>query len=193
MSAKRSFISRPFVWAAGLAMALGPLTALSFSSIFNGTAGQPIAASSVQPVPSYDSTRISSADYSGKMLVDVADSSGSLDVFSSVLQVSGVKDTLSGNQQFTVFIPVDEAFSAVSSESLSSILSDTSRVQALAKAHVVPGRVTATDLMAHTRLQALNGHEITSQVGARLTVNGANVIGTEVAENGIVHYVDRLL
>lgn len=193
MHAKSSFNYRPFVWAAGLAMALGPLTALSVSSVLNGTAGQPVVANVADPLPAYDNTRVSSSEYSGKMLADIAAGSGSLDFFSSLLQAAEIKDTLRGNEQYTVFIPVNEAFSAVGGEKLSSILNDPSRVQALAKAHVVPGRVTTTDLMSETRLRALNGHEITSQVAADLTVNGASIIGTEVAENGIVHYVDRLL
>ena len=93
MSAKSSFNYKPFVLAAGLAMALGPLTALSVSSVLNGTAGQPVVAGNADPLPSYDTTRMSTTEYSGKMLADIAAGSGSLDFFSSVLQASQVNDT----------------------------------------------------------------------------------------------------
>lgn len=178
---------------AGLAMALGPLTALTVAAINEGSAGLPVITAQPEPRPTYDTTRISSSDYSGKMLADVAASSGSLDFFSSVLNAAEVDDMLRGDRQFTVFIPVNEAFSRIGGEQLSTILNDPARVQSLARAHVVPGRITATDLMSGTRVEALNGQEIASRSGAEITVNGASIIGSEVAENGIVHYVDRLL
>jgi uncharacterized surface protein with fasciclin (FAS1) repeats len=184
---------RPYIWAVGLTMALGPLTAMSVSSVLNGTAGQPVVVDSGNPLPNYDSTRVSSLDHSGKLLADIAAGSGSLDFFSSVLDAAEISPTLRGPEQYTVFIPVNDAFTAAGGETLASMMNDPDRVKALAKSHVVPGRITATDLMAETRLQALNGAEITSQVGADITVNGARIIGSELAENGIVHYVDRLL
>lgn len=193
MSNQESNKYGPYVWALGLAMALGPLTAMSVSSVLNGTAGQPVVAESSDPLPNYDSTRQSTVDYSGKLLADIAAGSGSLDFFSSVLNAAEISQTLRGPEQYTVFIPVNDAFSAVGGDTLASMMNDPNRVKALAESHVVPGRITATDLMAETRLQALNGAEITSEVGADITVNGARIIGSELAENGIVHYVDRLL
>ena len=73
------------------------------------------------------------------------------------------------------------------------MLNDPQRVKNLAQAHVVPGRVSATDLLNNAQLRSISGHQITAQVGSALTVNGASVIGSELAENGVVHYVDRLL
>lgn len=176
----------------GLAMALGPLTALTLNSTDSGD-GVAGTLSERNPLASHDNTRTPSAEVSGKSLADVATASGSLDYFSSVLQASGVKEMLRADGQYTVFIPVNEAFRDLGPDSLSSLLRDDERARAMAKAHVVPGRVTATDLMGNRELQSLNGHRIASRAGADLTVNGATVIASEAAANGIVHYVDRVL
>lgn len=179
-----------YAFAAGLAMALGPLTALSVASLTSD--GRVVSSDSIVP-QSQNATRMVSSEYQGKRLADVTAGAGSLEFFSSVLEAAEVKNLLRSQEQFTVFVPVNEAFSALGGERLSTMLNDTEQVRRLAKAHVVPGRVTAPELMAETQLRSINGHEITSQVGAELTVNGASIIGSEVAENGIVHYVDRLL
>jgi uncharacterized surface protein with fasciclin (FAS1) repeats len=63
----------------------------------------------------------------------------------------------------------------------------------LAKAHVGPGSVLTTDLLADVSLRSINGNSIASSVGPVFQVNGATVVRSEAAENGVVHYVDRLL
>lgn len=193
MSATKSPIYRRIAISAGIAMALGPLTALSLASLDSPATMNPLAEASSAPLRAYDSTRHAAEEYRGKQLADVAAGSGSLDFFNGVLDGASITDLLRGNEQYTVFIPVNAAFAALGGEGLSATLNDADRAEQLAKAHVVLGRVTATDLMAEIRLRSVNGHEITSQAGAELRVNGASVIGTEVAENGIVHYIDRIL
>lgn len=193
MSTEKTPTYRRFALAAGIAMALGPLTALSIASLNNDDGQNLVAETDASPLKKHDTTRYVTDEYRGKRLADVAASSGSLDFFSSVLDAAQVKELLRGQDQYTVFVPVNDAFSALGGETLSSMLNDTTEVKRLAKAHVVPGRVTATELMSEKRLRSINGHEITSQTGADVKVNGATILGTEVAENGIVHYVDRIL
>ena len=184
---------RRYALVAGIAMALGPLTALTVGSVNNEAGQTQVAGTTTTPSQQGNSTQRVAAAVEGKRLADVAASSGSLEFFSSVLDAAQVKELLRGQDQFTVFIPVNEAFSSLGGETLSTMLNDTDEVKRLAKAHVVPGRITVPELMAETRLNSINGHEISSESGPVLTVNGASIIGTEVAENGIVHYVDRIL
>lgn len=193
MSATKTTGYRRIAAAAGIAMALGPLTALSLASLDRGYTTSAVANTSGTPLQAYNSTRDTALEYAGKQLSDVAAGSGSLDLFNGVLAAAGMKELLRGQEQYTVFIPVNEAFATLGGERLSSALDNAQKAERLAKAHVVPGRVTTTDLMADTRLRSLNGREITAWAGADLMVNGARVIGTELAENGIVHFVDRIL
>jgi uncharacterized surface protein with fasciclin (FAS1) repeats len=183
MSSTRERVGRLATYAM-FAMALGPLTALTVASINNGTAGEYVAVAEPESaVPAF----------TGKRLSDVATSAGSLDFFSTIATTGQVKDLLRGNEQYTVFIPVNEAFGLAGGGDLSAMLDDPAKVEQLAKAHVVPGRISTTDLLAGVQVQSINGNSIASSVGPELQVNGATVIGSEVAENGVVHYVDRLL
>jgi uncharacterized surface protein with fasciclin (FAS1) repeats len=172
---------------AGLAMALGPLTAMTIASVENGTAGSYVAAG-----PSTEAADLY-AQVGEKRLADVAASSGSLEFFSTLATAAEVKELLRGPGQFTVFMPVNEAFSEIGGAGLSSILGDPTRVQQLAKAHIVEGRISAIDLLAGMQLRSINGSTIASSVDPELRVNGATIIGSEVADNGMVYYVDRLL
>jgi len=172
---------------AGLAMALGPLTAMTVASVGNGTAGRyAVADPSLETADRYP-------EVGGKRLADVAASAGSLDFFSTLATAAEVKDLLRGPDQYTVFMPVNEAFAEIGGDGLSSILDDPARVKQLAKAHIVAGRISTTDLLAGIQAQTINGSTIMSRVGPGLTVNGATIIGSEIADNGMVYYVDRLL
>lgn len=66
---------------------------------------------------------------------------------------AGLVDTLNSAGPFTVFAPADAAFAQVPSATLNSLLMPANKA-ALTKVltyHVVPGRVTAADLMARIR------------------------------------------
>lgn len=196
MNTRKLLTYRRYAMAAGLAMALGPLTALSVASLNNDLDGDRVA-SSGKATPArlveYDSTLAVATDYQGKQLADVAEGAGSLDIFSNILTAADLGELLRGQEQYTLFIPVNEAFVGFSGERFSALLDDKAQVHQLVSAHVVPGRVTTTALMAEPRLRTIGGHDITPEAGPALRVNGASIIGSEVAENGIVHYVDGLL
>ena len=97
MSESHSRISRLAMFA-GLAMALGPLTALTVASINNGTAGEYTPSSAVAQ------SETTAPYFDGKRLSDVAASAGSLDFFSTILAAGQVKDLLRGEQGNDVFI-----------------------------------------------------------------------------------------
>jgi uncharacterized surface protein with fasciclin (FAS1) repeats len=118
-------------------------------------------------------------------------------------------ETLSGPGPFTVFAPTDTAFNAVPASTRSSLMQDANRpqLQSVLTYHVVPGRLTAADLMA--RVQAGNGTaNLTTVQGGRLMVHMANggltvmdgsgktarvTQGDVLQSNGVIHVVDRVL
>ncbi len=118
-------------------------------------------------------------------------------------------DTLSGPGPFTVFAPTDTAFNAVPASARNSLMQDANRaqLQKVLTYHVVPGRLTAADLMA--RVRAGNGTaNLTTVQGSRLMVhtsgNGLTVMdesggtarvtqGDVMQSNGVIHVVDKVL
>lgn len=127
----------------------------------------------------------------------------------SAVKQAQLVDTLSGPGPFTVFAPTDEAFGKVPQSMLNSVMMDENRamLQGVLTYHVVPGRVTAADLMS--RIRAGNGRTmITTVNGDQLTfmmMNGmvhlmgkngtmANVTQADVMQsNGIIHVIDGVL
>ena len=91
-------------------------------------------------------------------------------------------DTLKGDGPFTVFAPTDEAFDALPEGTLASLLEEANRdkLVAILTYHVVPGKVTAADLVGQTM-----------DAG---TVNGATVTVADIeASNGVIHVIDTVL
>lgn len=177
---------------AGLAMALGPLAALSLGSQGDASLPPAATAASVGALASHDMTRHVPAEAAAKRLVDVADGAGA-PFFRSVLRAASLGDLLEVDGPYTLFIPVDEAFSGMGGEALSRMLHDPERLRSMVKGHIVAGRVSTTDLLSGSPLETLGGEVITPRAGTSLRVNDASVVATEVAGDGIVHYVDRVL
>lgn len=63
------------------------------------------------------------------------------------------------------------------------------------KYHVIKGRVSATDAVAKGSASTLQGGDVMFGIrDGRMTVNGANVIDTNInASNGIVHVIDTVI
>jgi uncharacterized surface protein with fasciclin (FAS1) repeats len=118
-------------------------------------------------------------------------------------------ETLSGPGPFTVFAPTDTAFNAVPASARASLMQDANRaqLQKVLTYHVVPGRLTAADLMA--RVRAGNGSaSLTTVQGARLMVHTAGsgltvmdesggtarvTTGDVMQSNGVIHVIDKVL
>lgn len=118
-------------------------------------------------------------------------------------------ETLSGEGPLTVFAPTDTAFNAVPAGTRTSLMQDANRaqLQSVLTYHVVPGRLTAADLMARVRagngmaqLTTVQGGTLTvRQSGSGLTVTDATggtarvTQGDVMQSNGVIHVVDRVL
>jgi uncharacterized surface protein with fasciclin (FAS1) repeats len=185
-----------YTLAAGLTMALGPLAALSLSSIGSKPTLEKSAfanAVSDNLLAAHDSKRNAPLKPAGTSVVELTDKVGTLAFFGSLLRAADLGELLQVKGPYTVFMPMDEAFRDMPGEELSRLVNDPESLRALLKAHIVPGRVWATDLMSERALISLDGARIEALAGADLRVNGATVLATEVVDEGVVHYVDRLL
>lgn len=118
-------------------------------------------------------------------------------------------DTLSGPGPFTVFAPTDEAFSRVPQSMLNSLMMDNNRaaLQKVLTYHVVPGRITAADLMQRIRagngtatLTTVEGEPLTfTMQGGNVMIKGMNNSSATVTQadvmqsNGVIHVVNGVL
>ncbi|MGB1934340.1 MAG: fasciclin domain-containing protein [Candidatus Poseidoniaceae archaeon] len=117
----------------------------------------------------------------------------------AALGVAGLVDTLSGEDNYTVFAPTDEAFAAAGIN-LADFTTD-EEIATLADIllyHVVAGEIASTDLVdgANT-VTAANGDELTVTVAEGVVTVGAEaatvVLADVPASNGIIHVIDKVI
>ena len=132
----------------------------------------------------------------------VADAANDLGAkkFADALKSSGLADTLNGQGlmgigdlaagPFTVFAPSDEAFSSAKS-SIDAISKKDSGMQNLLSYHVVDAQ-GLLDITASNSMKTMLGDSLAVDTNLSL-VGGANVIGSERFDNGIVYIIDQVL
>ena len=130
-------------------------------------------------------------------LLTLAEKAEHFGVLLEALTAAGLDDTLKRDGPFTVFAPTDEAFMALGSGTLASLLekSNRSKLREILKYHVVSGRVTARDAVVAGDAKTLQGSSVSVSIkGGKLKIGPANATSTDLeASNGIIHVIDRVL
>jgi uncharacterized surface protein with fasciclin (FAS1) repeats len=147
--------------------------------------------------------------YPSKNIVENAINSKDHTTLVAAVKAAGLVDTLSGPGPFTVFAPTNEAFSELPPGTVDSLLNPENKAQ-LVKVltyHVVPGRMTAGDLMravhdggGKAMLKTVEGDSLTVMMqDNHLTLTDdkggvAHVTIKDVMQsNGVIHVVDTVL
>ena len=132
-----------------------------------------------------------------KDIVDTAVAAGSFKTLVKALQAADLVETLKGAGPFTVFAPTDEAFAKLPPGTLEALLKpeNKTKLQRILTAHVVAGKVMASDVVKTSTAKAVSGDTLTiaSRAGG-VTVEGARVVKTDIATtNGVIHVIDRVI
>lgn len=132
-------------------------------------------------------------------IVDTAVAAGSFKTLAAALQAAGLVETLKGKGPFTVFAPTDAAFAKLPAGTVENLLKPENKAQlaAILTYHVVPGNVLAAQVvtMNGADVKTVNGQTVKIGVmSGKVTVNGANVVTTDVkATNGVIHVIDTVI
>jgi len=126
----------------------------------------------------------------------------------AAVKAAGLVDTLAGKGPFTVFAPTDAAFERLPAGTVETLLKPENRgkLQAVLTYHVVPGKVTAADLIE--TIQAKGGSAALKTVqGGLLTASlsdgkviltdaagrSATVVSADLVQsNGVIHVTDAV-
>ena len=115
----------------------------------------------------------------------------------AALGAAGLVETLSGDTNYTVFAPSDDAFAAAGIDLASfDTEEEIATLSDILLYHVVAGETLSSDLAdGTTTVVAANGDELDIVVSADgVTVGGANVTLADVpASNGVIHVIDAVL
>jgi uncharacterized surface protein with fasciclin (FAS1) repeats len=147
--------------------------------------------------------------YASKNIVQNAVNSKDHTTLVAAVKAAGLVDTLSGPGPFTVFAPTNSAFAKLPAGTVDTLLKpeNKSKLTAVLTYHVVPGRLSAKDLMdaakrdgGQTRLTTVEGEQLTvAMKGGTLTVwdskGGVSTITIRnvFQSNGVIHVVDKVL
>jgi uncharacterized surface protein with fasciclin (FAS1) repeats len=130
-------------------------------------------------------------------LLGVAGSKKSFKTLIAAVRAAGLDGALRGEGPFTLLAPTDKAFAELPREKLEALLRPSGKEQlaAILKFHVIPGRLSAAQVVAAGKAKTLQGGSVAAAIeDGRLVIGGARVIASDIAaDNGIIHAIDAVL
>lgn len=132
-----------------------------------------------------------------KDIVDTAVKAGSFNTLVAAVTAADLVETLKSEGPFTVFAPTDEAFAKLPEGTVENLLKpeNKEKLQAVLLYHVVPGKVTAAEVVKVSSAKTANDMELAIMVdGNTVKVNEAQVVQTDImTSNGVIHVIDTVL
>jgi uncharacterized surface protein with fasciclin (FAS1) repeats len=130
-------------------------------------------------------------------IVETAINHGSFKTLVAAVTAAELGETLSGKGPFTVFAPLDEAFSALPAGTVESLIepANKAKLQGILTYHVVAGKVMSTDLSDGMKAKTVNGAEITIHLkDGKVLINDAEVVVANVeTDNGVIHVINKVI
>jgi uncharacterized surface protein with fasciclin (FAS1) repeats len=149
------------------------------------------------------------AMYAQKNIVENAVNSKDHTTLVAAVKAGGLVDTLQSAGPFTVFAPTNEAFAKLPAGTVDTLLKPENKGQLtqVLTYHVVPGRITANDLMEMIKkgggkamLKTVEGADLTFELkdGAIWVWDGKGdaakiTIKNVMQSNGVIHVIDTVL
>jgi transforming growth factor-beta-induced protein len=132
-----------------------------------------------------------------KDIVEIAASAGSFNTLVAAVKAAGLVDTLKGKGPLTVFAPTDEAFAKLPAGTVEELLKpeNKDKLTAILTYHVVPGRVTAGEVVKLSSAPTVNGRPLSIDAeNGKVMVDNAQVVQTDImATNGVIHVIDSVM
>jgi len=176
-----------------------------------GAAGLAIAGLSTVPTFAKETTVMvgGAPMYPSKNIIQNAVNSKDHTTLVAAVKAAGLVDTLEGKGPFTVFAPTNDAFAKLPAGTVETLLKPENKGQLtqVLTYHVVPGRITAKDLMemiekggGKATLKTVEGAELTFEMkdgaiwvwdakgdAAKITIKNV------MQSNGVIHVIDTVL
>ena len=170
-----------------------------------------LSATITAPVSAQEKTVMvgGAAMFPSKNIVQNAVNSKDHTTLVAAVKAAGLVDTLSGNGPFTVFAPTNAAFAKLPPGTVDSLLKpeNKEKLVAVLTYHVVPGRMSAKDLMeaakkasGQAKLKTVEGDWLTVEAkGSTLSIwdSKGNVskvtIQNVFQSNGVIQVIDTVL
>jgi uncharacterized surface protein with fasciclin (FAS1) repeats len=136
-------------------------------------------------------------DMATQNIVEVAAGNDDFSTLVAAVKAAGLVDVLAGEGPYTVFAPTNAAFAKLPAGTVEDLLKpeNKAKLTAILTYHVVPGKVMAADVVKLDSATTVQGGNVAIEAGdAGVTVDGANVVMTDVAaSNGVIHVIDTVI
>jgi uncharacterized surface protein with fasciclin (FAS1) repeats len=130
-------------------------------------------------------------------IVDTAVANGNFTTLAAALEAGGLIETLKSEGPYTVFAPTDEAFAKLPDGTVEMLLlpENKDKLVAILTYHVVPGKVSAAEVVKLDSAPTANGADLAIIVrDDSVFVNDSRVVMTDIyASNGVIHVVDTVI
>lgn len=137
-----------------------------------------------------------SDDLSQKNILHIALGSKDHSTLVAAVQAAGMEDVLANAGPLTVFAPTNEAFAKLPPGTVENLLKPENK-QTLAriiKYHASPGTFRVDNLTEGMNMYMASGHYIKlTKEGDQISIQGAKILGSADASNGVVHIIDTVL
>jgi uncharacterized surface protein with fasciclin (FAS1) repeats len=147
--------------------------------------------------------------YPSRNIIENATQSKDHTTLVAAVKAAGLDETLQGEGPFTVFAPVNKAFSKLPAGTFEELLKPENKhaLTALLTYHVIPGKISAADFIAAVKkgggeaaYKTVEGEELTvRQDGRRIEIIDAKgnksfvTIANVNQKNGVIHVIDSVL
>ena len=130
-------------------------------------------------------------------ILQIANADRNLSTLIKGLKATDLEEILNGIGPFTIFAPVNFAFSKLAPvDSFEDMIRDgnKTRISDIITYHVIAGKKMLRDLINGQKLKTINGKDIAISVkDGEVHINGAKILAKDrQGSNGIVHSVDTV-
>ncbi len=134
-------------------------------------------------------------DVSEKNILQVAMASPDHSTLAAAVEAASMENVLVNAGPLTVFAPTNAAFEALPDGTVETLLKpeNKSKLAAIITSHAAPGVFKGKLLEDGTQIYQASGHYVPVEVrDGKTYVNGAEILATVEATNGVVHVVDKV-
>ena len=152
-------------------------------------------AATAEPAPNAEPAVAAPSD-GPKNIVNVAVGSKDHTTLVAALKAADYVDSLTNPGPFTVFAPTNAAFDKLPKGTVEGLVKPEKKadLSEILKYHVAVSVYQLKDLKDGQIMAMANGSKVTFKVkDGKVTVNGANIVASVPASNGIVHVIDGVL
>jgi len=136
-------------------------------------------------------------DVSAMNIVQIAASSDDHTTLVAAVEAAGLVNVLANNGPLTVFAPTNEAFEKLPEGTVEYLLKPENKMELvnIIHFHAAPGAYKGDLLKDGMQLYQAQGDKVLIErhEDGSVTVNGAKILATIDATNGVVHVVDQVL